>query len=126
MRVVAPRVSPQGCSPSGVAWRMHRLAESSSRTQGGTVTRRLKQAVLVFVVIFAAAQLVRPNRANPPTDSGRTIQAHAGTSSALVAVLNRSCGDCHTNDSVWPAYTQIAPASWLMAYAVNGGRKAVN
>jgi hypothetical protein len=27
---------------------------------------------------------------------------------------------------VWPWYTQIAPASWLMAYGVREGRKAVN
>jgi hypothetical protein len=31
------------------------------------VTRRLKQAAVVFVVVFDAAQLVRPERASPPT-----------------------------------------------------------
>jgi Haem-binding domain len=90
------------------------------------VSRRLKQAVVVFVIVFAAAQLVRPSRVNPATDPNRTIQAHVGTSSGLVAVLDRSCGDCHSNATVWRGYTQIAPLSWLMAYAVTEGRKAVN
>ena len=90
------------------------------------MSRRLKQAAVVFVVVFAAAQLVRPERANPPTDGSRTIQAHAGTTSGLVAVLDRACRDCHSNATVWPWYTQIAPASWLMAYGVREGRKAVN
>jgi Haem-binding domain len=89
------------------------------------VTRRLKQAV-VFLVVFAAAQLVRPERANPATDVSRTIQAHMGTANGLVAVLDRACRDCHSNATVWPWYTQIAPASWLMAYGVTKGRKAVN
>jgi len=89
------------------------------------MSRRLTQATVVFVVIFAGAQLVRPDRANPPTDPSRTIQAHTGAS-GLAAVLDRSCRDCHTNLTVWPWYTQIAPVSWLMAYGVAKGRNAVN
>ena len=88
--------------------------------------RRLKQAGVVFVVAFAVAQLIRPERANPPTDPSRTIQTHIGSASGLVTVLDRSCRDCHSNETVWPWYTQIAPVSWLMASGVSEGRKAVN
>ena len=90
------------------------------------MSRRLKQAAAVFVVAFAAAQLIRPDRANPAIDESRAIQAHVGTGSGLVAVLDRACRDCHSNGTVWPWYTQIAPASWLMASGVAQGRKAVN
>lgn len=90
------------------------------------MSRRVKQAAVVFVLVFAAAQLIRPERANPPTDASRTIQAHVGTASGLVAVLDRACRDCHSNSTVWPWYTQIAPLSWLMASGVNEGRKAIN
>ena len=90
------------------------------------MNRRLKQAVLVFIVVFAAAQLIRPERANPATDVSRTIEAHVGPASGLAAVLDRACRDCHSNGTVWPWYTQIAPLSWLMAYGVTKGRKAVN
>ena len=89
--------------------------------------RRLMQVAIVFVAVFAAAQLVRPERTNPPTDTNRTIQAHVGTASGLAAVLDRSCGDCHSNATVWSSwYTQIAPLSWLMAREVAEGRKAIN
>ena len=88
--------------------------------------QRLKQAAIIFIVVLAAAQLVRPERANPATNASHTIQAEAGTASGLVAVLDRSCRDCHSNGTVWPWYTQIAPMSWLMAYGVTTGRKAVN
>jgi Haem-binding domain len=86
--------------------------------------KALKRAGIVLIVAFAAAQLIRPGRANPPTDAGRTIQAHEGA--ALAAVLDRSCGDCHSNNTVWPSYAQVAPLSWLMARAVSEGRNAVN
>ena len=79
------------------------------------MSKRLRQAAVVFIVVFAAAQLVRPGRTNPATDVSRTIQTHVGTASGLAAVLDRSCRDCHSNNTVWPWYTQIAPVSWLMA-----------
>ena len=92
--------------------------------------RRLKKAALVFVVglvvLFAVAQLIRPARTNPPTEPSRTLQAHPGTSSELVAVMNRSCSDCHSNTTEWSRYTQVAPMSWVVVMAVNKGRKAMN
>ncbi len=90
------------------------------------MSRRLRQAAVVFVVIVVAAQFVRPGRANPPVDPHRTIEAQLGTATPLVAVLDRACSDCHSNGTVWRWYTQIAPLSWLMAYSVKEGRKVVN
>jgi heme-binding protein len=90
------------------------------------MSKRLRQVAVVLIVFFAAAQLVRPDRANPAIDPSRTIQAHMATASALPAVLDRSCGECHSNATLWPWYTQIAPVSWLVAKGVNDGRKAVN
>jgi hypothetical protein len=90
------------------------------------MSRRLKQAALVFLIIFAAAQFVRPNRTNPPTDESRTIHERDSTETGLVAVLDRSCGDCHSNRTEWRWYARIAPVSWLMARGVKEGRNAVN
>jgi hypothetical protein len=74
------------------------------------MTRRLKQGAILFVVIFAAAQLIRPERTNPPTDQGHTFQAQGGTTSGVAAVLDRSCGDCHSNNTKWRWYSQVAPS----------------
>lgn len=90
------------------------------------MSRHLKQATVVVFVVFGAAQLIRPKRANPVIDPSHTIQAQVGTSSELVAILDRACRDCHSNQTIWPWYTRIAPVSWLMVYGVNEGRKSVN
>ena len=79
--------------------------------------------VLALVLVLIAVQFVRVDRTNPPVDAGLTIAAYQGADSPLVAVLNRSCGDCHSNATVWPTY---APLSWLMDYGVKEGRQAVN
>jgi hypothetical protein len=57
------------------------------------VSRQLKQAAIVIVAVFAAAQLVRPERKNPTTDVSRTIQAHMPTGSGLVA-------DCYDDNNL--------------------------
>jgi len=87
--------------------------------------RRLTKAAIVFIVVFAAAQFVRPERTNPPIDPSRTIQAHV-ENAELSAVLDRSCGDCHSNATEWRWYSKVAPLSWVMARAVTDGREVVN
>lgn len=86
--------------------------------------RRFTHVAVGLAALFAAAQLVRPSQANPPTDPARTIGARAGRE--VSAILERSCRDCHSNATVWPRYAQVAPLSWLMSSAVTKGRKAIN
>lgn len=38
----------------------------------------------------------------------------------------RSCRDCHSNETRWPAYSKIAPASWLVQSDVSEGRSKLN
>ena len=88
--------------------------------------KRLVQGITAFVVVLVAAQFIRPDDTNRPTDPKRAIAAHAGVTNELVSVLDRSCGDCHSNSTAPSWYTNVAPFSWLMAYGVTEGRKAVN
>lgn len=94
------------------------------------MSNRIKVAGFVVVAALAAATaralVVRPERGNQPTDSGSSIQAQPGTSSALAAVLARSCGDCHSNTMAARWYTRVPPFSALMARGASEGRKAVN
>ena len=88
--------------------------------------RPVRKAAAVILAAVVAAQLVRPEHTNPPTEPSHTLRSQAGASSAVVAVMDRSCGDCHSNATEWRWYTQVAPLSWLMARAVKDGRRAVN
>lgn len=38
----------------------------------------------------------------------------------------RACGDCHSNETRWPWYSQVAPASWLLQRDVQEGREHLN
>lgn len=56
-----------------------------------------------------------PVRQEPAWDSPQTRQ---------LAV--RACFDCHSNQTVWPWYSYIAPVSWLVYKDVMEGRAALN
>jgi hypothetical protein len=82
---------------------------------------------MLFVAAVAGGQVVRPENAKRASDSSQFILSQSGTSPALAAVLNRSCGDCHSNSTMvsgW--YTRVPPFSTLMARGAREGRKAVN
>lgn len=81
------------------------------------------------IVLIAAAigiQLVRPARTNPATDPYRTITARTSVTPQAAAVLDRACRDCHSNDTRWPWYSQVAPVSWFVIDHVNHGRRHLN
>jgi hypothetical protein len=41
-------------------------------------------------------------------------------------LIHRDCFDCHSNETVWPWYSNVAPVSWLLQRDVNEGRTHLN
>jgi hypothetical protein len=42
------------------------------------------------------------------------------------ALAKQACFDCHSNETEWPAYASVAPASWFVQRDVNEGRAVLN
>jgi hypothetical protein len=85
-----------------------------------------KITTIVLVVAFLGIQVVRPVRTNPPVDESQTINALTQMTPQVASILDRSCRDCHTNKTVWPWYTNVAPVSWWLSNHVNDGRRILN
>jgi len=56
-----------------------------------------------------------PVLAEPPWDSPGTR-----------ALAKQACFDCHSNETVWPWYSNVAPMSWLVYRDVTIGREHFN
>ena len=67
-----------------------------------------------------AIQLVPVPLTNPPVLSDIAAPAE------VKAILKTSCYDCHSNESVWPWYSRVAPVSWLVAADAARGRRHLN
>ena len=84
----------------------------------------LRWAAIAFVTAFAGAQFVRPDRTNPVSAPSASLLRHAPPE--VSSIIERSCRDCHSNDTSWPWYSGIAPMSWGVVGHVHDGRDAFN
>ncbi len=92
-----------------------------------TMTTKLRKIAVrsgwVALGLFGLAQFVPYGRdhANPPVtaepswDSPRTRE-----------LFFTACKDCHSNETHWPWYASVAPASWLVYRDVAEGREHFN
>lgn len=70
--------------------------------------------------ILVVIQFVPVDRDNPLVTNPIAAPAN------VQAILKRSCWDCHSNETIWPWYARVAPASWLVAHDVKEGRRHMN
>ena len=82
--------------------------------------RKLLILVGALAVVLVAIQLVPVERTNPAG-----IADFDGPT-AVKAVLETSCYDCHSHETRWPLYSRVAPVSWLVAHDVEEGRSRLN
>ena len=87
------------------------------------MNRILRTLIIGLVVVGVAIQVVPygrdhqnpPGRVEPNWNAPRTRE-----------LFFRACADCHSNETAWPWYTNIAPVSWLAQRDVNEGREKLN
>ena len=87
------------------------------------VKRAIAILFLVGVLGLLLIQLVPYGRdhTNPAV-----VSEPAWDSAATRATAVKVCFDCHSNQTVWPWYSNIAPMSWLVQHDVDEGRKHLN
>lgn len=86
----------------------------------------LKIIATVLVVAFVAIQFYCPDRTTPPIVEAETLEANAQVPENVAAILKRSCSDCHSNQTEYPWYSNVAPFSWLLANHIEDGRRELN
>ena len=78
-------------------------------------------AVLVGGFLFIQLVPYGRNHTNPPV-----INEITWDSPETQALAERACYDCHSNQTEWPWYSNIAPVSWLVQHDVEEGRQYLN
>ena len=86
----------------------------------------LKILAIILFAAFVVIQFFRPDRTNPPVVQAETLEASTNVPENVEAILARSCKDCHSNETVYPWYSNVAPVSWFLANHIEVGRNQVN
>ncbi len=82
----------------------------------------MKKFIILLIVILIAIQFIPVDKTNPPIDA----KANLTSPDEVMKILKNSCYDCHSNETIWPSYSAIAPFSIFIAGHVRDGRKALN
>jgi len=82
----------------------------------------MKITFSILFALFLLAQLIRPSMKNYTFNKALALN----TPKNVEVILKKACYDCHSDNIVYPWYSQIAPLSWIISSHVVTGRKAVN
>jgi len=86
----------------------------------------IKYLFIIIILAMVVIQFFRPDRfytaETTPDDINKKMQIPGN----VQGIIKRSCYDCHSNQTFWPWYSNIAPVSWLVADDVTKGRKKMN
>jgi len=86
-----------------------------------------KKIGVSLIILLIVMQFFPINTENPTSDSKAdflTISGIEGKSEATL--IKDACYDCHSNQTIYPAYTRIQPLGFYLRSHIRGGRQKLN
>ena len=83
----------------------------------------MKKVLLIIIGLFLLIQIIPYGRdhTNPPV-----VSEVKWDSPKTKVLFNKACADCHSNETKWPWYSNVAPLSWSIYNHVIEGREHFN
>lgn len=82
--------------------------------------------MVVALVAFVVMQFIRPDKNEGGYESLATFLAETKPTPAVEATLQSACYDCHSNQTNYPWYNNIAPVSYWLDEHIIDGKKHLN
>lgn len=90
------------------------------------ILKAIKIVVVLLVIAFATLQVFQVDRTNPPIIEAETLAAAVNVPENVQAIFDRSCNDCHSNNTVYPWYSKVQPSGWFVKDHIDDGRRHLN
>jgi len=78
------------------------------------------------LVFFILIQFIRLNKNEEGYKTLLAFETETKVTEQVKEILKANCYDCHSNQTVYPWYAEIAPVSFWMADHVNEGKYELN
>lgn len=86
----------------------------------------MKKIIVVLLVAFIIIQFFPIDKTNPPVNLGMDFLKIKNTPPEIDKMIRTSCYDCHSNETKYPWYSNIAPSSWFLQNHIIEGRRKLN
>lgn len=80
-------------------------------------------SLLALLIII---QFFQPEKNDMLTNPQNDIVFHLDVPSSVKKTIVNACYDCHSDRTVYPLYSKIAPVSWLLAKHIRDGKERLN
>jgi hypothetical protein len=88
---------------------------------------KLKHKIwLIILIVIIGIQFVRINKMNPDSDPAVDFIQMENPPEQVAMMLKNACYDCHSHQTVYPWYTDVAPFSWIIGKHITEGREHLN
>jgi hypothetical protein len=88
--------------------------------------KAFKITIILILSIMVIIQFVPNELPVNSDDKSMDILENEGAPEQVKMILLKACYDCHSNQSVYPWYSYVAPFSWLVAKDIREGREELN
>ncbi len=85
-----------------------------------------KVAIWTVVVLIVLIQFIRIDQVNPESNPQYDFFAVSEVPENVQSIFKESCYDCHSNNTIYPWYSHVAPFSWILSNHIKEGREHVN
>lgn len=87
---------------------------------------RINKILLAIGITFITIQFVQPAHNKSDEVLATDISKIVSIPDSVHSILKNACYDCHSNNSVYPWYSNIQPMEWLMAYHIKKAKSQMN
>lgn len=86
----------------------------------------MKYFLLILLAALIIIQFFRIDKSVPEYDKSGDFIARETPPEPVKNMLVRTCYDSHSNETVYPWYSEVAPLSWWLADHIEEGREHLN
>ncbi len=86
----------------------------------------LKKFFYIFFGLLILIQFVPVNLPEVRAENPNDLVQNTSIDKDIVTMLKNSCYDCHSNETVYPWYSYVAPVSFLVSRDTRVGREKLN
>jgi len=86
----------------------------------------IKKIAKLLLLLFVIIQFFRPDKNSNQGDHLASFITETNPPEDVKVILAQSCYDCHSNDTEYPWYINVAPVSFWISNHIREGKKNLN
>jgi hypothetical protein len=88
--------------------------------------KMVKWSTLILGIVLVVIQFIRPERNAARGPSANAMGNHFPVPASVQSVFERSCYDCHSDNTKYPWYAEVMPVGWWLAKHIRDGKRGLD